>query len=138
MFLNTSKAFRGSVEIIETAGTGLVQIVESGSLEDARPLLEKYLNPMVEAGVDNIVLGCTHYPFLTPIIKSIVPNNIAIIDSGDAVARRTRHIIESYDLASITPPEHNFYTNGKLEVLKAFAAQLKGSSSPITSTALDF
>lgn len=125
LFLNTSATFRGDVEIIETIGTGLVQLIEGGNLEDARPLLQKYLSPMLEKGVDNIVLGCTHYPFLTEIIREIVPTHVAIIDSGAAVARQTKNVLEQHHLLGATEiPQHHFYTNAKPEPMDYFLKKL--------------
>lgn len=125
LFLNTSKQYRGSVEIFETVGTGLVQIVESGDFEKARPLLQKYLEPMVNSGVDNIVLGCTHYPFLRQIIHEIIPQEIKLIDSGVAVAKRTQHLlIETNNLTAHTKPTHQIYTSGDPNLLRQITKTL--------------
>lgn len=136
LFLNTSQKYRESIEIIETAGTGLVQIIESGNLEHARPLLEKYLIPMVDAGVDTIVLGCTHYSFLVPIIRNIIPDSIGIIESGEAVARRTKHIIEELNLASHNSSNHTFFTNGDPAILQSFTESITVDSKSVAF--LDF
>lgn len=136
LFLNTSKNYRGEVEILETIGTGLVDIVESGNLEAARPLLESYLRPMIEAGVDNIVLGCTHYPMLTPIIESIVKENIRILDSGNAVARRTQAILQENDLQSSgSNTSHHFVTNSNQDILNQFVRDLSNVSFTSESSA---
>lgn len=119
LFLNTSKQFRGSIEIIETVGTGLVQIIESGKFNQAKPLLNKYLSPMVKAGVDNIVLGCTHYPFLKDLMREILPDSITIIDSGNAVAQQTKFLIDKFDLQSNVSNKisHRILSTGNLETL---------------------
>lgn len=125
LFLQTSSKYRGSVEIIETIGTGLVPIIESGQLEDARPLLEEYLIPMIEHGVDSIVLGCTHYPFLKPVIRSIVPDSVTIVDSGAPVARQTKKVLESTGmLCGSHPSSHRFYTNSDVQILEQFVTQI--------------
>jgi len=122
LFSNTSKKYGGDVTIIETIGEGLVPIIESGNLEAAKPLLEKYLLPMVREGVDNIVLGCTHYPFLTPLIRELIPPDINIIDSGKAVAEQTKNILEKNNLLNEGGQEGSavFYTHGDERVIQTF------------------
>lgn len=88
------------VEVWSVAGIGLVELVESGTLggpkvvEALRPLLD----PMLEKGVDVVVLGCTHYPFLLNEIEAYVGPDVAIIDSGEAIARRTRFVLNEAGL----------------------------------------
>ena len=125
LFLNTSKQFRGSVEIFETIGTGLVQIVESGRFSEATPLLKDYLTRMIDAGVDNIVLGCTHYPFLKDVMKEIVPSSITIIDSGHPLAKRTKNLINEYQIHAYeaNQPEHQILTSGNLETLSTIISR---------------
>jgi glutamate racemase len=75
---------------------------------------------MVEKNIDYLVLGCSHYPYLIPQIKKIIPSSIKIIDSGEAVAKQTKKILEELQL--INPSKGNFtqvfYTNSNPEVLK--------------------
>ena len=110
------------INIIEQVGYGLVQLIENGDLEsdEIKELLKTYLKPMVEANIDYLVLGCTHYPFLLPQIKEIIPAHIKIIDSGEAVARQTKNVLEQNNLLNTTEAEstHLFYTNYKSQVLK--------------------
>jgi len=121
LFINTSAKYRGDVEIIETIGEGLVPIIESGRLDDANALLKKYLNPMIESGVDNIVLGCSHYPFLQKQIKAMIPAGVTIIDSGAAVAKQTKNMLETLQIRSTNDSRKiEFYTNSNLEVLDLF------------------
>lgn len=110
------------VKIIEQIGHGLVQLIENGDLDSPqmKELLESYLLPMVEKNIDYLVLGCSHYPYLIPQIKKIIPSSIKIIDSGEAVAKQTKKILEELQL--INPSKGNstqvFYTNSNPEVLK--------------------
>lgn len=76
------------VVIIERPGVGLVDLVEAGDLDSTVPLLRKYLEPMLAAGADRIVLGCTHYPFLINHIAELVPADVVIVDPAPAVARQ--------------------------------------------------
>jgi glutamate racemase len=129
LFLNTSAKYRGEIEIIETIGTGLVPIIESGATEKAKSLLEDYLTPMVEQGIDNLVLGCTHYPFLIDLIKEIIPNHINIIDSGEPVARRTATVLSEQGLASTKHQGYfEFFTNANIEVLALFLDKLQAKN----------
>lgn len=81
--------------MIEQVGEGLIELIESGRMEstDMTRLLRKYLLPMVAEGIDYLVLGCTHYLYLLPQIRAILPANIKVIDSGYAVAKQTRKVL---------------------------------------------
>ncbi len=127
LFTLTAKKFENT-KFIEVEGVGLVEIVESGELEKALPLLEQYLGEMLIKGVDSVVLGCTHYPMLIPIIKRILPPHIALIDSGEAVARQTKHVLEVNNMLryAANKKEHVIYSNGNnVAVLTTFLKQLK-------------
>ena len=110
------------VKIIEQIGHGLVQLIENGDMDSAEmeELLKSYLNPMVEKNIDYLVLGCSHYPYLIPQIKKIIPPQIKIIDSGEAVAKQTQKILEQNNLLNLSKRKSSqiFYTNSEPEVLK--------------------
>ena len=123
LFHNTSKNFSDGIKVIEQDGEGLVPLIESGkvSSDETQRLLEKYLAPMVKQGIDYLVLGCTHYPYLIPAIQKILPAHVQIIDSGEAVAKQTKNVLEKAGLlADKTISKHQFYTNANLTVLKEF------------------
>jgi glutamate racemase len=110
------------IQIIEQIGFGLVELIEGGKIDsdELQELLLKYLNPMVQSNIDYLVLGCSHYPYLIPQIKKIIPKKITIIDSGEAVARQSKKVLE--ELVGINENTHLskniFYTNTNPEVLK--------------------
>jgi glutamate racemase len=110
------------VTIIEQIGHGLVQLIENGDLDskEMNELLKSYLLPMVEKNIDYLVLGCSHYPYLIPQIKKIIPPTIKIIDSGEAVAKQTKKILDEQQLLndSNNHASQIFYTNSNPEVLK--------------------
>lgn len=120
LFLQTAEKFHDT-KIIEQIGHGLVSLIENGEMnsKEMNLLLHQYLEPMIEANIDYLVLGCSHYPYLIPQIKKILPKEIKIIDSGEAVARQTKSILfEKSRLAN----EKNigkaiFYTNSDPKVL---------------------
>lgn len=118
-----------NVTIIEQIGHGLVQLIENGDLDslEMKELLENYLLPMVEKNIDYLVLGCSHYPYLIPQIKKIIPPSIKIIDSGEAVAKQTKKILEEQQLLndSNNNASQIFYTNSNPEVLKKIVKPLE-------------
>ena len=85
-----------------------------------RELLESYLYPMVEKNIDYLVLGCSHYPYLIPEIKKIIPSSMKIIDSGEAVAKQTKKILEEHNLMNDSKELSSqlFYTNSNPKVLE--------------------
>ena len=110
------------VKIVEQIGHGLVQLIENDAIasEEMTELLKSYLLPMVEKNIDYLVLGCSHYPYLIPQIKKIIPAKIKIIDSGEAVAKQTKKILEERDLLNVSnsTPTSLFYTNSSKDVLQ--------------------
>jgi len=111
-----------NVKIIEQIGFGLVQLIEEGKIEseEMTDLLNDYLKPMVQANIDYLVLGCTHYPYLIPQIKKIIPEHIKIIDSGAAVAKQTKKVLEKNNLLNLSDEKKKqiFYSNSDSKVLK--------------------
>lgn len=122
LFNKTVAGFK-NVNVIEQVGHNLVPLIEGGKLEseEMHQLLEQYLEPMVEANIDYLVLGCSHYPYLIPQIKNILPESVTIIDSGEAVARQTRQVLQSHNLlnAATHTGTQVFYTNADPTVLDA-------------------
>lgn len=109
------------IKIIEQIGYNLVTLIENGEMNspEMSDLLQKYLTPMIEQNIDYLVLGCTHYPYLIPQIEKIIPKNIKIIDSGEAVARQTKSILENKVgfRNSLENSTQIFYTNANPKVL---------------------
>ena len=121
LFHQTLSTFENTT-IIEQIGHGLVQLIENGDIDTPEmfELLTSYLNPMIEKNIDYLVLGCSHYPYLIPQIRKILPSKIQIIDSGEAVAKQTKNILNRDHL--LTTSKHSssniFYTNANSKVLK--------------------
>ena len=123
----SSELFNKAVEIysetriVEQVGHGLVELIESGAINspEMSSLLHAYLQPMIDENIDYLVLGCSHYPYLIPQIKKMLPPHIAIIDSGEAVARQTHKVLEQK--VGLHLKQHQsknvFYTNTNLKVL---------------------
>ena len=96
-YLKTKGRFEDDVRIVEHVGEGFVELVENGILDgpEAYETVRKSLQPLLDAGADRIVLGCTHYPFLKPVIESIAGPGVQVIDPAPAVARQTVRILEA-------------------------------------------
>jgi glutamate racemase len=89
--------YAGNVKIITQGCPGLVEQVEAGELgsPQTRALVQRYTAPLLGAGADTLILGCTHYPFLTPLIRAVVGTHITLIDTGAAVARELKRRVET-------------------------------------------
>ena len=124
LFKQTFEKHANGLEVFIQPGYGLVELVEQGeqNSEKARILLEDYLNPMMEKGVDTIVLGCTHYPFLKDLIQRITKNSVTIIDPAGAVAAQTKRILIKFDLIATQDnvPGFHFYTTGEKKMADKF------------------
>ena len=122
LFHKSSELYLNDLNIIEQVGDGIVELIEQGELNsnEMRGLLIKYLKPMVNAEIDCLVLGCTHYHFLKPILKELLPKNISVIDSTEAVARQTKSVLELCKLSNnkVLKVESQFYTNGNQSVIE--------------------
>lgn len=101
MFLNTARRYAADVEVIKVEGRGFVELVEASEEDSpkAERLVREVVEPLLDKGIDRIVLGCTHYPFLVPQIERVIAGcDIEIVDSGEAVARRVEWLLERYEL----------------------------------------
>lgn len=88
------------VRIVTSVGEGFVRAVESGAEDTPETMecVERAVRPLVDAGSDHIVLGCTHYPFLRAQIEAVVGKDVEIIDPAPAVARRVKWLLDEYGL----------------------------------------
>jgi glutamate racemase len=108
----------GSVRVIEQPCPGLAQQVEAGDLAGpgTRALVERYVAPLVEQGADTVVVGCTHYTFLTPLIQEVAGPSVTIVDPAPAVARELRRRLAAADLLAPADPTgrgwEEFWTSG--------------------------
>lgn len=122
LFSKTTNLFASNIKVVEQIGDGIVELIESGNLysEEMKSLLKVYLEPMIKADIDYLVLGCTHYPYLIPLLLEILPKHVKIIDSGEAVARQTKAVLEKHNLLNSETrySKNEFYTNEAPEVMK--------------------
>ena len=94
------ETYSGEIEFYTQPCPGLVELIELGRIDDLsiKNLIQKYLDPLIERKVDTIVLGCTHYVFISNIIKNIMGSEVKIIDTGLAVAKHVKSELEKFDL----------------------------------------
>ncbi|MEH6537966.1 MAG: glutamate racemase [Psychroserpens sp.] len=122
LFHKTTDLYSNGLKLIEQVGEGIVPLVEAGQTnsDEMKALLETYIQPMLKANIDYLVLGCTHYPYLIPMLLQLLPNHVKIIDSGLAVAKQTKSVLEQHNLLNDTTrtPQNNFFSNGNVNVLK--------------------
>jgi glutamate racemase len=95
-YLHTRGRFEDNVRIAEHVGQGFVELVEAGILDgpEAEATVRASLQPLLDEGADVVVLGCTHYPFLRPVIERIAGPGVQVIDPAPAVARQAQRLLE--------------------------------------------
>ena len=103
-YLTTKGIYEDDVKIVEHVGQGFVELVENGILDGpvAEETVRKSLQPLLEAGADRIVLGCTHYPFLRKVIQRVAGPDVTIIDPAPAVARHLLDVMREEGLVAST------------------------------------
>lgn len=126
LFAKTSDLYSKDTKVIEVVGKGLVQEIEKGNKNSSKVegMLAEMLAPMIDSGIDYLVLGCSHYPYLIPTLKKILPGHVSIIDSGMAVARQTKLVLQSLNLlADSQQATPQFFTNGDVAILQKLIAE---------------
>ncbi len=138
---NVSKlvnAHGSGVDVIMQACPGFVELVERGVLggDEAVALVERHVRPVLARGADTLVLGCTHYPFLLPAIRSVAGPDVAILDPSEPVARELRRRLTTAGLLApeATAASERFFTSGEPVQVATVMQQLW--SAPVTVTAL--
>src|SRR5471030_1492915 len=128
--------FAADVRVITQPCPGLVELIESGDLHSAalRQLLQGYVEPLLAAGADTLILGCTHYPFLKPLLKQMIPEHISLIDTGAAVARQLQRLLAEGQLLAEGPARAaQFWTSAEPEHLRNILPVLWNSSGVVRS-----
>lgn len=118
LFASVVERFANSVRLINQMCPGLVEQIEAGRLStpDTMDMLDRFLQPIREAGTDTIVLGCTHYPFVIDAIRRLAPG-VNVIDPAPAVARQVDRVLRERGLVCETDRagQHHFVTSGDLD-----------------------
>ena len=124
-YLNTRGRFEDDVRIVEHVGEGFVELVENGILDgpEAYETVRASLQPLLDAGADRIVLGCTHYPFLRPVIEAIAGPGVQVIDPAPAVARQTLRVLAERGIPTGEGPfSVDLYFSGEPDSLRRIYA----------------
>jgi glutamate racemase len=116
LFASVVERFATGVTLLQDTCPGLVERIEAGDLEGSqtRAILRSALAPMLARGIDTVVLACTHFPFVIPLIQEIVGDKVRVIDPAPAVARQAMHLLETNGLrrGQDGRPQVEFFTSG--------------------------
>lgn len=132
-FAALKQRFEPQAQILVQPCPGLVEQVEAGRLltDDTKTLLSRLLAPLLAAGADRLVLGCTHYPFLKPLLTQLLPPSVQVLDPGDAIARELLRRLQlplQLQPASLNPIEQpgpdDFWCTAQAERLNQVLPQL--------------
>jgi len=134
-FAGLLESYGRNVKVVTQGCVGLVECIERGELngENTFDLLKQYCQPLLDEGADTIVLGCTHYPFVKPLIRQIVGENVTLVDTGAAVAKHLQKRLAALDLLVV----HNqagtvkFWTNNQAADAKLVIEALWGRSAEV-------
>lgn len=123
LYASVVERFAGNVVLLQNTCPGLVQQIELGEFESnkTRAILESTLHPMMDRGIDTVVLGCTHYPFVIPLIQDIVGPDVRVIDPAPAVARQVARLLDSAksQIPNAKPGMLKFFTSGEIMLFKS-------------------
>lgn len=128
LFHQTRDLHAQGISLHERVGKGLVEAIEKGDLQSPklRKLLQSHLEPLLAQNIDVLVLGCTHYPFLEPMLKELLPSQVQLIDSGEAVARQTKAVLQQSQLMapSGAKGKRSFYSSGNTDLFEGFLGEM--------------
>ncbi|WP_186146013.1 glutamate racemase [Burkholderia gladioli] len=140
-FESLIERYAADCRFLRQPGHGLVEAIERGDTGSPalRALLHGYLEPMLAAGTDTLVLGCTHYPFLDATIRELTQDRLTLIDTSEAIARQLARVLDDHGLRTPTgtaarPPR--LYSTDDGSRLQALAAALLGLDAPAETVAI--
>jgi glutamate racemase len=135
LYASVVERFAAGVELVRSTCPGLVEQIECGDLEGprTRAILEQALHPMLESNIDTVVLACTHYPFVIPLIQDIVGPHVRVIDPAPAVARQTMRLLEKKGLKAPAGghARPRYYTSGNPNGLRRVLPLLLGEDAEV-------
>lgn len=140
LFNETKNRFAENVSVHLQVGHGLVELVEKGMNEsaEAEETLRKYIAPMLQHNSDHIVLGCTHYPFLTGLIQKITGQGVTVLDPAPAVALQTKRKLEEFGISAPSGclPAYTFFTSGEPDLMESFMIRTLGIEALVSRNTL--
>ncbi len=131
LYASVVERFARGTRLLENTCDGLVQCIENGNLDGNEPrrILENALKPMLAEGMDTVVLECTHYPFVIPLIQEIVGENVRVIDPAPAIAKRTKYVLKERNALSTAPKGTvKFFTTAEPESTRRVLGYLWGKN----------
>jgi len=135
LYASVVERFANGVELFQNTCDGLVGQIERGNLNgsETRKILESALQPMLEKNIDTVVLGCTHYPFVIPLVQEIVGKNVRVIDPAPSVAKQAKRLLEAGGLRNDLSMRGDvkFYTSGVPDSLKSKLLVLLGEDGDV-------
>ena len=135
LYASVVERFANGVELLQDPCVGLVQQIEKGDLNGnaTRKILEDALHPMLEKNIDTVVLACTHYPFVIPLIQEIVGEKVRVIDPAPAVARQAKRLLEAQGLKReiSSQSEVKFFTSGDARFVQSLLPKLFGEDCKV-------
>lgn len=135
LYASVVERFANGVELYQNTCPGLVDQIEKGELNSpaTRAILEDALLPMLEKNIDTVVLGCTHYPFVIPLIEQIVGGNVRVIDPAPAVAKQVKRLLDAGGMLNQNGDEGTvrFITSGEADSVKRLLSTLLGIDSEV-------
>jgi glutamate racemase len=138
LYASVVERFSAGVELLQHTCPGLVEQIEKGELDTpaTRFILEDALLPMLQKNIDTVGLGCTHYPFVIPLIEEIVGKNVRVIDPAPAVARQVERLLEAKGLRDRSGGDGQvwFYTSGDAAIFESRLPRLLGGKGNVIST----
>ncbi|MBU9172361.1 glutamate racemase [Burkholderia gladioli] len=140
-FESLIERYAADCRFLRQPGHGLVEAIERGDTGSPalRALLDGYLEPMLAAGADTLVLGCTHYPFLDATIRELTQDRLTLIDTSEAIARQLARVLDDHGLrasAGTTARPPRLYSTDDGSRLQALAAALLGLDAPAETVAI--
>jgi len=135
LYASVVERFGAGVELFQHTCPGLVGQIEKGELHSisTRRILEDALTPMLKKNIDTVVLGCTHYPFVIPLIQKIAGDNVRVIDPAPAVARQVRRLLDAKDLLNEAGEAGytEFFTSGDSAAMEMLLPMLLGEGGKV-------
>lgn len=137
LYASVVERFAGGVTLLQDTCPGLVTQIESGEInsEITKNILNKALKPMLKKGIDTVVLGCTHYPFVIPLIRGIVGPDVRVIDPAPAVARQVYRMVGENAGEISNNPSLKFYTSGRRRKLESLLLPFLGEGGIVEEIA---
>jgi len=141
LYASVIERFAAGVKVLQDTCPGLVMEIDRGNLDTlgVYAILEEALKPMLAEGIDTVVLGCTHFPFVIPAIQDIVGAEVRVIDPSPAIARQVQRLLETNDLLTAAPDQGQvqYFTTGVPVQLKGLLPQLTSTPGEVKPLAWD-